>query len=91
MSSAPGGGGKCAVTITSGPGMALKTEFPSASANAVGILTERAEELDVETISDLEGVSEDLTLAGHGIGVLGDDDRIDALGAIGAIVLARRD
>lgn len=37
---------------------------PFTSANAVGILTERAEELDVETISDLEGVSEDLTLAG---------------------------
>ena len=37
---------------------------PFSSANAVGLLTETAEELDVETISDLEGVSEDLTLAG---------------------------
>ena len=37
---------------------------PFTSANAVGLLTETAEELDVETISDLEGVSEDLTLAG---------------------------
>ena len=38
------------------------TEF--SSANAVGLLTETAEELDVETISDLEGVSEDLDLYG---------------------------
>jgi glycine betaine/choline ABC-type transport system substrate-binding protein len=37
---------------------------PFTSANAVGLLTERAEELGVETISDLEGVSEDLTLYG---------------------------
>jgi glycine betaine/choline ABC-type transport system substrate-binding protein len=37
---------------------------PFTSANAVGLLTETAEELDLETISDLEGVSEDLTLAG---------------------------
>jgi glycine betaine/choline ABC-type transport system substrate-binding protein len=38
------------------------TEFTSA--NAVGLLTETADELGVETISDLEGQSEDLTLAG---------------------------
>ena len=37
---------------------------PFSSANGVGILTETAEELGVESISDLEGVSEDLTLAG---------------------------
>jgi glycine betaine/choline ABC-type transport system substrate-binding protein len=34
------------------------------SANAVGLLTERAEELGVESISDLEGQSENLTLYG---------------------------
>ena len=34
------------------------------SANAVGLLTETAEELGVASISDLEGASEDLTLAG---------------------------
>jgi osmoprotectant transport system substrate-binding protein len=38
------------------------TEF--SSANAVGLLTERAEELGVETISDLEGQSEELDLYG---------------------------
>ena len=37
---------------------------PFSSANGVGILTETAEELGVASISDLEGVSEDLTLAG---------------------------
>jgi glycine betaine/choline ABC-type transport system substrate-binding protein len=37
---------------------------PFSSANAVGLLTEQAEELDVETISDLEGQSQDLTLYG---------------------------
>ena len=37
---------------------------PFTSANAVGLLTETADELGVATISDLEGVSEDLTLAG---------------------------
>ena len=37
---------------------------PFSSANAVGLLTERAEELGVETISDLEGESQDLTLYG---------------------------
>ena len=38
------------------------TEF--SSANAVGLTAERAEELGVETISDLEGVSQDLDLYG---------------------------
>jgi glycine betaine/choline ABC-type transport system substrate-binding protein len=37
---------------------------PFSSANAVGLLTETAEEFDLSTISDLEGVSQDLTLAG---------------------------
>ncbi|HKJ35534.1 MAG TPA: glycine betaine ABC transporter substrate-binding protein [Solirubrobacterales bacterium] len=37
---------------------------PFVSANAVGLTRETAEELDVETISDLEGVSQDLTLFG---------------------------
>jgi osmoprotectant transport system substrate-binding protein len=37
---------------------------PFNSANAVGLLTTRAEELGVTTISDLEGKSQDLTLFG---------------------------
>jgi osmoprotectant transport system substrate-binding protein len=37
---------------------------PMNSANAVGTLTETADERGLETISDLEGVSEDLTLYG---------------------------
>jgi glycine betaine/choline ABC-type transport system substrate-binding protein len=37
---------------------------PMNSANAVGLLSSTAEELGVSTISDLEGVSEDLTLYG---------------------------
>jgi glycine betaine/choline ABC-type transport system substrate-binding protein len=37
---------------------------PFSSANAVGLLTERAEELGVSSISDLEGESQDLTLYG---------------------------
>jgi osmoprotectant transport system substrate-binding protein len=37
---------------------------PFASANAVGVTTETAEKYDLETISDLEGVSEKLTLYG---------------------------
>jgi glycine betaine/choline ABC-type transport system substrate-binding protein len=37
---------------------------PFSSANAVGLLTSTAEELGVNTISDLEGKSEDLTLYG---------------------------
>ena len=37
---------------------------PFSSANAVGTLTSTADELGISSISDLEGVSEDLTLAG---------------------------
>jgi osmoprotectant transport system substrate-binding protein len=37
---------------------------PFSSANAVGMLTSKAEELGVETISDLEGKSQDLKLYG---------------------------
>jgi glycine betaine/choline ABC-type transport system substrate-binding protein len=37
---------------------------PFSSANAVGLLTETADELGVTTISDLEGKSQDLTLMG---------------------------
>src|SRR5215207_3394688 len=37
---------------------------PFSSANAVGLLTERADELGVSSVSDLEGKSEDLTLYG---------------------------
>ena len=37
---------------------------PFSSANAVGLLTSTKEDLGIDTISDLEGVSEDLTLAG---------------------------
>jgi osmoprotectant transport system substrate-binding protein len=37
---------------------------PFTSANAVGTLTATADELGISSISDLEGVSEDLTLAG---------------------------
>jgi osmoprotectant transport system substrate-binding protein len=37
---------------------------PFSSANAVGLLTTTKEDLGIESISDLEGVSEDLTLAG---------------------------
>ncbi|MGI8726918.1 MAG: glycine betaine ABC transporter substrate-binding protein [Solirubrobacterales bacterium] len=37
---------------------------PFVSANAVGLTAEKAEELDVETISDLEGKAQDLTLFG---------------------------
>ena len=37
---------------------------PFTSANAVGLLTETADELGVETISDLEGKSQDLVLYG---------------------------
>ena len=42
--------------------MFAPTEF--SSANAVGVLSSTAEELGIESISDLEGQSEDLTLAG---------------------------
>jgi glycine betaine/choline ABC-type transport system substrate-binding protein len=37
---------------------------PFSSANAVGLLTETADDLGVSTISDLEGKTQDLTLAG---------------------------
>jgi osmoprotectant transport system substrate-binding protein len=37
---------------------------PFSSANAVGLLTERADALGVSSISDLEGLSEELTLYG---------------------------
>jgi len=37
---------------------------PFASANAVGLLKATADELEVETVSDLEGVSEELSLYG---------------------------
>jgi glycine betaine/choline ABC-type transport system substrate-binding protein len=45
-------------------GLVAYPPTPFSSANAVGLLTETADELGVTTISDLEGVSEDLTLAG---------------------------
>jgi glycine betaine/choline ABC-type transport system substrate-binding protein len=45
-------------------GLVAYPPTPFSSANAVGLLSETAEDLGVETISDLEGVSEDLTLAG---------------------------
>jgi glycine betaine/choline ABC-type transport system substrate-binding protein len=48
----------------SADGLVAFAPTPFTSANAVGLLTETAEELDVETISDLEGESQDLTLFG---------------------------
>jgi osmoprotectant transport system substrate-binding protein len=45
-------------------GLRALAPTPFVSANAVGLTREKAEELGVETISDLEGVSEDLTLFG---------------------------
>jgi glycine betaine/choline ABC-type transport system substrate-binding protein len=45
-------------------GLVAFTPTPFASANAVGLLKTTAEELGVETISDLEGVSQDLALYG---------------------------
>ena len=45
-------------------GLVVFPPTPFSSANAVGLLTTTADELGVSTISDLEGVSEDLTLAG---------------------------
>jgi osmoprotectant transport system substrate-binding protein len=45
-------------------GLVAYPPTPFSSANAVGLLTETADELGVESISDLEGQSEDLTLAG---------------------------
>jgi glycine betaine/choline ABC-type transport system substrate-binding protein len=48
----------------SADGLVAFAPTPFTSANAVGLLTETAEELGVETISDLEGESQDLTLFG---------------------------
>jgi glycine betaine/choline ABC-type transport system substrate-binding protein len=45
-------------------GLVAYPPTPFSSANAVGTLTETAEELGLETISDLEGESENLALAG---------------------------
>ncbi|HZJ29823.1 MAG TPA: glycine betaine ABC transporter substrate-binding protein [Solirubrobacterales bacterium] len=45
-------------------GLTAFAPTPFTSANAVGLLRETAEEYDLETISDLEGVSEELTLNG---------------------------
>jgi glycine betaine/choline ABC-type transport system substrate-binding protein len=45
-------------------GLVAFAPTPFNSANAVGLLQSTADELGVETISDLEGQSEDLTLAG---------------------------
>ena len=45
-------------------GLTVFEPTPFSSANAVGLLTERADELGVESISDLEGTSQDLTLYG---------------------------
>jgi glycine betaine/choline ABC-type transport system substrate-binding protein len=45
-------------------GLVAFAPAPFNSANAVGLLTSRAEELGVSTISDLEGQSQDLTLFG---------------------------
>ena len=47
-----------------GDGLTAFPPTPFTSANAVGLLTERADELGVATISDLEGVSQDLVLFG---------------------------
>jgi glycine betaine/choline ABC-type transport system substrate-binding protein len=45
-------------------GLAVFPPTPFSSGNAVGTLTSTAEELGISSISDLEGVSEDLSLAG---------------------------
>jgi glycine betaine/choline ABC-type transport system substrate-binding protein len=45
-------------------GLTAYPPTPFSSANAVGLLTEKADELGVETISDLEGKSQDLVLYG---------------------------
>ena len=45
-------------------GLVAYPPTPFSSANAVGLLSSTAEELGVSTISDLEGVSQDLTLFG---------------------------
>jgi glycine betaine/choline ABC-type transport system substrate-binding protein len=45
-------------------GLVSHPPTPFSSANAVGLTTKKAEELGVESISDLEGKSQDLTLYG---------------------------
>ncbi len=45
-------------------GLVAYPPTPVSSANAVGLLTETADELGVSTISDLEGQSQDLVLSG---------------------------
>jgi glycine betaine/choline ABC-type transport system substrate-binding protein len=45
-------------------GLVAYQPTPFTSANAVGILKEKADELGVQTVSDLEGKSQDLTLYG---------------------------
>jgi glycine betaine/choline ABC-type transport system substrate-binding protein len=45
-------------------GLVVYPPTPFSSANAVGTLTETGDDLGLESISDLEGQSEDLTLAG---------------------------
>jgi glycine betaine/choline ABC-type transport system substrate-binding protein len=47
-----------------GLGLTAYPPTPFSSANAVGLLAETADELGVSTISDLEGESQDLVLAG---------------------------
>jgi glycine betaine/choline ABC-type transport system substrate-binding protein len=47
-----------------GQNLVMFEPAPFQSENAVGLLSSRAEELGVETISDLEGQSQDLTLFG---------------------------
>jgi len=59
----------------SADGLVAFAPTPFTSANGVGILTENAEADGLETISDLEGVSEDLTL----YGTTECEERIDCL------------
>ena len=51
-------------TEAEGDGLVALPPTPFSSANAVGLLTSKAEELNVSTISDLEGQSQDLSLYG---------------------------
>jgi glycine betaine/choline ABC-type transport system substrate-binding protein len=53
-----------AVAELEADGLTAFPPTPFTSANAVGLLTETADELGVATISDLEGESQDLTLYG---------------------------
>jgi glycine betaine/choline ABC-type transport system substrate-binding protein len=59
----------------SADGLVAFAPTPFTSANGVGILSEKAAELGVSTISDLEGKSEDLTL----YGTTECEERIDCL------------